>query len=341
LPNNTDAQLDKIYGVLENTNLSKTLASDDVITFRYIIDTFNLGIQPFMGAKQVLSRLAKNRQQCLAIINAPSIAEFQASTDPRFTELPDPQAGNPAPVLNTYYISTGGNLTLGPSFVWSLPDEEQGAKFIGVFTPNLIIRENAKNKSIPPAADVSNNFIRKFINGQPYAIVAGPRRGVISNPRFVGMEYDYLLSDRENLEPIGLNPITNVKNVGPMIFANQTAYQRTLSAFNNLHVRDLLITIETAVIEILQQYLFEFNDATTRLEIKTIVENYLDVVRNGGGVYAYSVIMDETNNTPEIIDQNFGIIDIGIEPARGLQKFINRITVLKTGGISSGGFAAV
>lgn len=341
LPNNTDAQLDKIYGVLENTNLAKTLASDDVITFRYIVDTFNLGLQPNMGAKQILSRLAKNRQQCLAIINAPSIAEFQASTDPRFTELPDPQAGNPAPVLNTFYISTGGNLSLGPSFVWGLPDEEQGAKFIGVFTPNLVIRENAKNKSIPPAADVSNNFVRKFINGTPYAIVAGPRRGVISNPRFVGMEYDYLLSDRENLEPFGLNPITNVKNVGPMIFANQTAYQKTLSAFNNLHVRDLLITIETAVIEILQQYLFEFNDATTRLEIKTIVENYLDVVRNGGGIYAYSVIMDETNNTSEIIDQNFGVIDIAIEPSRGLQKFINRITVLKTGGISSGGFSAV
>jgi hypothetical protein len=340
LPNNTDAQLDKIYGVLENTNLAKTLASDDVITFRYIVDTFNLGLQPNMGSKQILSRLAKNRQQCLAIINAPSIAEFQASTDPRFTELPDPQAGNPAPVLNTFYISTGGNLSLGPSFVWGLPDEEQGAKFIGVFTPNLIIRENAKNKSIPPAADVSNNFVRKFINGTPYAIVAGPRRGVISNPRFVGMEYDYLLSDRENLEPFGLNPITNVKNVGPMIFANQTAYQRTLSAFNNLHVRDLLITIETAVIEILQQYLFEFNDATTRLEIKTIVENYLDVVRNGGGIFAYSVIMDETNNTAEIIDQNFGVIDIAIEPSRGLQKFINRITVLKTGGISSGGFSA-
>ena len=125
-----------------------------------------------------------------------------------------------------------------------------------------------------------------------------------------------------------------------MIFANQTAYQRTLSAFNNLHVRDLLVTIELAVIEILQQYLFEFNDASTRLEIKTIVDNYLDVVRNGGGVYDYAVIMDESNNTPEIIDQNFGIIDIGIEPARGMQKFINRITVLKTGGISSGGFSA-
>jgi len=337
----TPAQLEKILGVLENTNVGETLKSRDVIQYRYIVDTFNGGLEPHMGPKQYLSRLAKGRQQCMALLNSPSMAEFQASTDPRFTELPDPAAGNPKPVLNTDYIATGGNLSLGPSYTWSLPDEENGAKFIGVFTPNIIIRESGKNKSVPPAADVSNNFVRKFINGEPYGIVAGPRRGVISNPKFVGMEYDFLLKDRENLEPIGLNPIVVVRNVGPMIFANQTAYQRTLSAFNNLHVRDLLITIEEAVIEILQNYLFEFNDAATRLEIKTLVETFLDVVRTGGGIYAYSVIMDDSNNTPEIIDQNFGILDIGVEPARGLQKFVNRITVLKTGAIASGGFAAV
>jgi hypothetical protein len=277
----------------------------------------------------------------MALLNAPSISEFVESTDPRFTDLPDANAGNPKPVLVTEYISTGGNLSLGPSFTWGLPDEENGAKYIGVFTPNVILRENGKNISVPPAAHVSNNFVRKFINGEPYAIVAGPRRGVLSDPKFVKMEYDFLLEDREFLEPAGLNPIVVVRNVGPMIFANQTAYQRTLSAFNNLHVRDLLITIEEAVIEILQNYLFEFNDASTRLEIATLVETYLDVVRNGGGIYEYDVIMDESNNTPEIIDQNFGILDIGIEPARGLQKFVNRITVLKTGGIASGGFAPV
>jgi hypothetical protein len=334
------AQLEKIYGVLENTNLAVTLADKDVISFRYIIDTFNGGLEPRMGPKQYLSRLAMNRQKCLALLNAPSITEFQASTDPRFTELPDPQAGNPKPVLNTAYIADGGNLSIGPSYIWGLPDEGQGAKFIGVFSPNIIIRESSKDVSIPPAADVSNNFIRKFINGEPFGIVAGPRRGVISNPKFVKMEYDYLLKDRENLEPVGINPIVVVKNVGPMIFANQTAYQRTLSAFNNLHVRDLLITVEEAIEEILQNYLFEFNDSTTRLEIRSIVETYLDSVRNAGGVYDYAVIMDDTNNTPAIIDQNFGIIDIGIEPARGIQKFINRITILKTGTISSGGFTA-
>lgn len=340
LPNNSDSQLDKIYGVLESTNIGSTLASKDIIQFRYVVDTFNLGLQPHMGPKQYLSRLAKNRQKCMAIINAPSLLEFQNSTDPRFTDLPDPQAGNPKPVLNTDYIATGGNLSLGPSFTWSLPNEENGAKFIGVFTPNVIIREQNKNISIPPAADVSNNFIRKFVNGQPYSIVAGPRRGVLSNSKFIGMEYDYLLRDRENLEPIGLNPITVVRGVGPMIFANQSAYQQTVSAFNNLHVRDLLITIEESIEDVLQNYLFEFNDATTRLEIRTIVENYLSIVRNAGGLSDFDVVMDESNNTPAIIDQNFGIIDVAIEPTRGLQKFINRITVLKTGAISSGGFSA-
>ena len=48
--------------------------------------------------------------------------------------------------------------------------------------------------------------------------------------------------------------------------------------------------------------------------------------------------MDASNNTPAIIDMNMGIIDVIIEPARGIQKFINRITVTRTGGIASGGF---
>lgn len=123
-----------------------------------------------------------------------------------------------------------------------------------------------------------------------------------------------------------------------MIYGNQTAYQKTLTAFNNLHVRDLLITIEDAIEDVLANYVFEVNDARTRLEIRTIVDGYLQTVKNGGGIYDYLVIMDESNNTSEIIDQNIGIIDVGIEPARGLQKVINRVTVLKTGTIASGGF---
>ncbi len=103
-------------------------------------------------------------------------------------------------------------------------------------------------------------------------------------------------------------------------------------------MRDLLISIENDVEQILSNYLFDFNEDSIRLEIKTLVDNYLDGVRSGGGIYAYQVIMDASNNPPSVIDQNIGIIDVILEPARGIQKFINRITVTRTGGIAAGGF---
>lgn len=338
LPDGSTSQLTKILGMLDpaNSNLRESLISRHIISFRYVIDTFSGGLNAYSAPKNYLTILAKKRQKCMAIMNAPSMAQFIASTDPRFTELPS--STDPKPILKTEYIADGGNLSLGPSFVYSLPDEENGSKFCGFFAPFLTIRENNKNFNIPPAADVSNNFIRKFINGQPYSIVAGPRRGVLSNPKLVGLEYDFSDSDREYLEPMGINPIVYRKGTGYMIYANQSAYQKTNSAFNNLHVRDLLITIEEAIEDVLADFMFEFNDASTRLQIKTIVDSYLDGVKTSGGIYDFSTVMNKSNNTDAIIDQNVAIIDVGVEPAKGCQKFINRITVLKTGGISSGGF---
>lgn len=340
LPGGNDPanQMEKILGMLDpqNSNLMEMLKSRDTITFRYVVDTFDGGLDPMTGAKRWLSRLAKERQKCLALVNMPPIKDFIASTDPRFTELPTKV--DPKPVLNTQYIADGGNLSLGPSKTFSLVDEQWGSKFVGYFGPFLAIREMGKTINVPPAADVSNLFVQKFIKGQPYHIVAGPRRGVISNAKMVGLEYDFLDKDRDSLEPFGINPIIKKKGVGYMIYANNMGYQKTKSAFNNLHVRDLLITIEEAVEDILANYMFEFNDSNTRLEIKTIIDGYLDGVRSAGGIYNYSVQMDDTNNTPEIIDQNMAILDIGIEPARGISKFINRITVFKTGGIAAGGF---
>jgi hypothetical protein len=317
-----------------NTNIAATLAAKDVISFRYIVDTFSGQILP--NSKYQLSKLAMMRQKALALINAPSMEQFRASTDPRFTDAPTQT--NPYPSLKAQYISEGGNLSLNPSYTFSLPTEDQGAKFAAFYTPYLTVRENNRNVNVPPAAYISNNFVRKFANGEPYSIIAGQKRGVISGQNLVGLEYDFTDEDRGWLEPVGLNPIIKRRGLGVVIFGNQTAYQTVNSAFNLVHVRDLLISVENDVEEIMANYLFDFNEDSIRLEIKTLVDNYLDGVRAGGGIYAYQVIMDSSNNPPSIIDQNIGIIDVIIEPARGIQKFINRITVTRTGGIAAGGF---
>ena len=333
-PDGSDDRVDTILNVLNNTNLATALAGPDVITYRYIVDTFDGQIKT--DTKSQLSNLAMQRQKCLAILNAPSIQSFKNSIEPRFTDAPT--AVNPSPLFNASYVASGGNLSLNPPFLFTLPDEGNGAKFAGFFGPFLTIRENGKNINIPPAAHVSNNFINKFVIGEPYSIVAGNKRGVLSGSNLVGLEYDFSPADRDALEPFGINPIIRKRNIGLVIFGNETAYQQTNSAFNNLHVRDLLITLEDNVESILSNYLFDFNEDTVRLEIKTIVDNYLSGIQNVGGIYNFLTIMDSSNNTPAIIDQNIGIIDIIVEPARGIQKFINRVTVARTGGISSGGF---
>lgn len=333
-PNGLDTRLNAILDVMSNTNIGRTLADTDIITFRYIVDTFDGGVTP--NSKYQLTRLAKNRQKCMAICNVPSMKKFYASQDPRFTS--NPTATDPAPMLQAQYIASGGNLSLNPSSTYSLPDEDLGAKFGGFFAPFLTLRENGKNIQVPPAAYVSNNFIRKFVTGEPYSIVAGVKRGILSDPGLTGLEYDFDIQDREYLEPFGINPIIRKRGVGVVIYGNQTGYQRTNTAFNNLHVRDLLITLESAIEEILGNYVFDFNEDSVRLEIKTLVDNFLTGVRSVGGIYNYLTIMDSSNNTPAIIDQNLGIIDIIIEPARGIHKFINRMTVTRTGGITGGGF---
>ena len=333
-PNNTDARVSEILDVMYNTNIAATLAAKDVISFRYIIDTFSGQILP--NSKYQLSKLAMMRQKALAFINAPSMAQFRASTDPRFTAAPT--ATNPYPSLEAQYIAEGGNLSLNPSYTFSLPTQDLGASFAAYYTPYITVRENNRNINVPPAAFVSNNFVRKFANGEPYNIIAGQKRGTISGGNIVGVEYDFTDTDRGWLEPFGLNPIIKKRGFGVVIFGNQTAYQTVNSAFGLVHVRDLLISLENDVEEIMANYLFDFNEDSIRLEIKTLVDTYLDGVRAGGGIYAYQVIMDASNNTPAIIDQNIGIIDVIIEPARGIQKFINRITVTRTGGIAAGGF---
>jgi len=335
MPNGTNTRQNEILDVLYNTNLSSALKSRNLISYRYIVDTFNAGLEE--NSKSRLAKIAMERRKALALLNTPTFAEFASSTDPRFTDAPT--NANPKPIINMQYIIDGGNQDLGPSFSYTLVDENNGAKYCGYFAPNLILRDQGRNISVPPAAHVSNLFVQKFINGTPYAIAAGPKRGVIYDVNLVGVEYDLSDEDRALLEPFGINPIIRERGVGVMVYANQTGYQRVQSALNNLHVRDLLITIETDIEDILRNYIFEFNDASTRLEVKTRVDNYLEAVQAGGGLYNYETVMDTSNNTPEIIDANMGIIDVIVEPAHGIHKFINRVTITKTGGVGSGGFS--
>jgi tetrahydromethanopterin S-methyltransferase subunit F len=49
--------------------------------------------------------------------------------------------------------------------------------------------------------------------------------------------------------------------------------------------------------------------------------------------------MDTTNNTNEVIDANIGILDTYVEPVKGLEILVSRVTVLNTGEIATANFS--
>ena len=329
IPDGSIDRQNEILDVMTNTNIATALEDREVITYRYIIDSFEGGIEP--ASKIRLTSLAKKQQSALAIVNMPSVKQFRDSTNPLFKFDSTSQ-------FDTQYIPTGGNLDLHPTNVFSLPGIADGANYSAFYGPNLIVRENGRNLSIPPAAYVSNLYIDKYNLALPYSIVAGPRRGVVTGTGIVGAEYAFDRTDLDNIEPFGYNAIVNKRGFGLVINANQTAQQSVKSALSQVHVRELLIYIQDGIEAILQNYRWEFNTAQNRLEIKTLADNFLTQILSDGGVYDFQNIMDTTNNTPEIIDSNIGILDTYIEPVRGMGILVHRTTILKTGSIATGNF---
>ena len=323
----------QLLGMLKPGNgLSNTLIDKDAISFRYVVDTFASLENGGILNKEEITQLCKERQNASAILNAPMVHELKASTNPSFkNELTG--------AFDTRYVATGGNLTLNPTALYTLPSLNEGSNFGFYYGPGLNVIENGRTKVIPPAAYISNNYIDKYTDALPWSIIAGPRRGVVGGTNVQSVEYAFDKNDRDVLEPFGINPIVFERGVGLTIKGNKTAQQSIQSALSSAHVREAMIYIEDGLAGILKNYLFEFNSAQTRLEIKTLADNFMESVKKDGGVFDYRNIMDGTNNTNDVIDNNMGILDTYVEPVKGLEILVSRVTILNTGEIATGNFA--
>lgn len=329
----TEKKISELLAMLKPGNgLSNTLIDKDAIDLRYVVDTFASLEADTILNKGEIAELCKERQNASAILNAPMVKELKASTNPSFM---NEFTGE----FETRFVKTGGNINLNPTSLYTLPSINEGANYAFYYGPGLNVLENGKTKVIPPAAYVSNNYIDKYTDSLPWSIIAGPRRGAVGGTGVQGVEFAFDKNDRDVLEPFGYNPIVFERGVGIVIKGNKTAQQSVQSALSSAHVREAMIFIEDGLAAILQNYLFEFNNAQTRLEIQTLADNFMESVKKDGGVFDYRNIMDTTNNTNEIIDNNIGILDTFVEPVKGLEILVSRVTILNTGEIATGNFA--
>lgn len=325
---NPEAGVEKIYSMLEDKGIRRGLLNNDSIEFRYLVDTMAYGLGENCGGKVHLANLALGKKHCTGLINAPSMTQFAQSDAPFFGDGWDKKAGDSRPTFDVAYIPQGGNQDLVypvGTTSFSLPDFENGADHVGVFAPFFKYADGQRTILVPPAADVSNTFMNKFTGGDPYKTVAN-MNGIINNSQIVGVEYDFDASDRGYLEPFGINPIIN-RNGNIVIYGDRTAYQIVNSDLSFLHVRELLNTIQVSCKSVLDEYVFQYNIPTTRAEIVTRINPILSAMKDSGALVKYEIECDELNNTKEVIDNKFAVVDIGVWVSQNMEKIVVPITL--------------
>jgi len=111
--------------------------------------------------------------------------------------------------------------------------------------------------------------------------------------------------------------VVNLSGQGIVLFGDKTLLRKP-SAFDRINVRRLFLILEKSLGTAAKFQLFEFNDAFTRSQFRSMVEPFLRTVQGRRGIYDFRVVCDESNNTGEVIDRNEFVADIYIKPARSI-----------------------
>lgn len=344
LPDGTETRQSDILDIIgKDTALFYAITNKNKFNFRYLIDSFGLGLTEF--SKQQLVDITGKRKNCISFINMPSVKTFKGSSNPSFI--------NADGTLNLGYVKDGGNLEQNPAFLYSFAQGEgktDGRDTAGYFFPYATVNDNGRPMIFPPAAYCANTYMRKLnssISGiYNWTVAAGITDGKILGISDVEMDFtasDDVLNpgDLENLYAMGANPIMYAKNTGFYIETEWTALTSPLSALSYLHVREILIDLENELYAMLIKYQWKFNTPAIRAKIKREADEICQRYVDRSALNAFENIIDETNNTPTLIDNQFGLLTTNIEPIHAMGIIVNVISVMGTGQLgTSSGFTA-
>ena len=99
---------------------------------------------------------------------------------------------------------------------------------------------------------------------------------------------------------------------------------------------DILIALKAFIGGVSRTLVFEQNTTVTRNRFLSQVNPYLSSVVQRQGLYAYKVVMDDTNNTPDVIDRNEFRARIGVQPTRAAEFMFIEFSIHRTGSFAQG-----
>jgi hypothetical protein len=204
------------------------------------------------------------------------------------------------------------------------------SNYAAVYWPWVKIPDNdlGKNVWVPASTLVPGVYAFNDRVAAPWFAPAGLNRGGIDIA--IQTERKLTLSNRDTLYDASVNPIATFPNNGVVVFGQKTL-QKKASALDRVNVRRLLIAAKKFIASSTKYLVFENNTAATRNRFLSIVNPYFDNIQQRQGLYAFKVVMDETNNTPDVIDRNEMRGAIYLQPAKTAEFIIVDFNILPTG----------
>jgi phage tail sheath protein FI len=180
---------------------------------------------------------------------------------------------------------------------------------------------------VPPSTIVPAVYEYNDRAGAPWFAPAGFKRGGIS---VVQTERKLSPTDRDTLQAGKVNPIATFPGQGIVIYGQKTL-QTKASALDRVNVRRLLIELKRYIGQVGNTFVFEQNTIATRNSFQAKIRPYLDSIQQRDGLYAYKIVMDDTNNTSDVIDRNQLIGQIFIQPTKTVEFVILDFNINPTG----------
>ena len=163
---------------------------------------------------------------------------------------------------------------------------------------------------------------------EPWFAPAGINRGGLSN--VIRAEQKLPQSSRDTLYSGNVNPIATFPGTGVVVYGQKTL-QKQASALDRVNVRRLLIALKGYISQVANNLVFEQNTIATRNQFLSQVNPYLESVQQRQGLFAFKVIMDDSNNTADVIDRNQLIGQIYIQPTKTAEFIYLDFNILPTG----------
>jgi hypothetical protein len=181
---------------------------------------------------------------------------------------------------------------------------------------------------VPSSGFVAGNMVENDRFSYPWAAPAGFSKGSLTGVIDIGVITNQ--KQRDLLYKISVNPIAFFPSDGFVIYGQKTLYKKP-SAFDRINVRRLFLYLEKNTKSLLKFFLFEPNAFSTRTRLVASLSPLFDQAKVNDGIYAYQIVCDERNNTPEVIDNNELKLSIYIQPVRTAEYILADFIATRTG----------